>query len=93
MPPTAYLKLLRQISTVRLLLKKRHSYLSKISWPIVYWVIKIKDISVKMSFTLVQSVISRVDISTATKQCDFVSRWLPIVTTSTIWILVNQILL
>ena len=52
MPPPADLKLLRQISTVRLLLKKRHGYLSKISWPVVYWAIKIKDISVKMSFTL-----------------------------------------
>jgi hypothetical protein len=48
--PTADLKLLRQISIVRLLLKKRHNYLSKISWPIVYWVSD-KDISVKMSFT------------------------------------------
>jgi hypothetical protein len=32
-------------------------------------------------------------ISTATEPCDIVSRWLPIVTTSTRWILVNQILL
>jgi len=37
--PTADLKLLRQISTVRFLLKKRHSYLSKISWLVVYLVI------------------------------------------------------
>ena len=47
---TVDLKLLRQITIVRLLLKNRHSYLSKISWPIVYWVID-KDISVKRSFT------------------------------------------
>ena len=72
--------------------EKRHSYLSKISLPNVYWVID-KDISVKMSFTLVWSVISLVDISSTTKQCDFVLRSLPIVTTSTIWILVNRILL
>jgi hypothetical protein len=71
---------------------ERDSYLSKISWPIVYWVID-KDISVKTSFTLVQDVTSILYISTATKQFDFISRWSPIVATSTIWILVNQILL
>jgi hypothetical protein len=48
---TADLKLLRQISSVRLLLKKRHT-LVKVSWPIVHWVID-KGISVKMSSTRV----------------------------------------
>ena len=43
---TADLKLLRQISTVRLLLKKRHTYV-QVSWPMVHWVID-KGISVKM---------------------------------------------
>ena len=46
---TADLQMLRQISTARLLLKKRHTQV-KVSWPIVYWVI-IEDISVKMSST------------------------------------------
>ena len=45
---TADLKLLRQISTVRLLLKKRHT-LVKLSWHIVHWVDK--GISVKVSST------------------------------------------
>ncbi len=46
---TADLKLLRQISTVRLLLKKRHT-LVKVVWPIVHWVID-KGISEKMPST------------------------------------------
>ncbi len=46
---TADFKLLRQIPTVRLLLKKE-TYLSKVSWPIVHWVID-TDISAKMSST------------------------------------------
>ena len=46
---TADLKLLRQISTVRLLLKKKHA-LVKVSWPIVHWVID-KGVSVKMAST------------------------------------------
>jgi hypothetical protein len=45
----ADLKLSRQISTVRLLLKKRHTEV-KVSWPIVHWVID-TDISAKMAST------------------------------------------
>ena len=44
---TVGLELLRHISSVRLLLKKRHTK-GKVSWPIVYRVTD-KDISVKMS--------------------------------------------
>ena len=45
----ADLKLLRQIATVHLLLKKRHTEV-KLSWPIVHWVID-TEIFAKMSST------------------------------------------
>ena len=46
---TADLKLLRKISSVRLLLKNRHT-LVDVSWPMVHWVID-NGISVKMPST------------------------------------------
>jgi hypothetical protein len=49
-----------------------------------------KDIFVKMMFTLVQSVISPVDISIATFQSDSTSYWLPIVAISTKWIIASR---
>ncbi len=71
---TADLKLLKQISIVHLLLEKRHNYLSKILWPIVYWVID-KDISVNTSSThTVQSVTSNLYINIASEQSDIISR-------------------
>jgi len=71
------LKLLGQFPAVRLLLEKRHIKVD-ISRSIIYRVIN-KDVSTKISSTLVQSVISHVDISIATEQYVIVSRWIPTV--------------
>jgi hypothetical protein len=81
-------KLLRQIQTNILVFTKlsslgnRHT-LVKVPWPINHWVID-KDTSVKVSPTLVKSVISTGDIDNTNSESDIVAHWLPTAATLTI---------
>ena len=61
---------------------KRHT-LVKVPWPINYWVID-KDTSVKVSPTLVKSVVSTSDMDNTNRKSDIAAHWLPIAVTLTI---------
>ena len=56
-------------------LGKRHTVV-KVPWPINYWVID-KDSYVKVSPTLVKSVVSSLNVGNVNSKFDVASHWLP----------------